>query len=123
MTRLLRLGLSLVIGLTAVQPQEVSIRFVNIANDAKITFKHENGATPQKYMPETMAGGSIILDYNNDGWPDIFFVNGGSFADKQRAAAARHRLYRNNKDGTFTDVTAQTDIGVSGFGMGAWSAD
>jgi hypothetical protein len=103
--------------------QEHSVRFTNIATEAKITFKHENGATPQKYMPETMAGGSIILDYNNDGWPDIFFVNGGSVADKQKAAAARHRLYRNNKDGTFTDVTAQTGIGVSGFGMGACSAD
>ncbi|PYS37336.1 MAG: hypothetical protein DMG14_21630 [Acidobacteria bacterium] len=70
-----------------------------------------------------MAGGSMILDYNNDGWPDIFFVNGGSFTDKQKAAAARHRLYRNNKDGTFTDVTSSTGIGVSGFGMGACSAD
>ena len=103
--------------------QEMPVQFVNIASEAKVAFKHENGATPQKYMPETMAGGSMILDYNNDGWPDIFFVNGGSFADKQRAAGARHRLYRNNKDGTFTDVTAASGIGVSGFGMGACSAD
>jgi hypothetical protein len=115
-------GIRLVAFVSAAQ-QEHSVRFTNIAAEAKINFKHENGATPQKYMPETMAGGSIILDYNNDGWPDIFFVNGGSFADKQRAAAARHRLYRNNKDGTFTDVTAQTGIGVAGFGMGACSAD
>jgi hypothetical protein len=103
--------------------QEMPVRFVNIASEAKVAFKHENGATPQKYMPETMAGGSIIFDYNNDGWPDIFFVNGGSFVDKQKAAGARHRLYRNNKDGTFTDVTATSGIGVSGFGMGACSAD
>src|SRR5262245_18679240 len=74
-------------------------------------------------MPETMAGGSIIFDFNNDGWLDIFFVNGGSFADKQKAAAARHRLFRNNKDRTFTDVTSTAGIGVSGFGMGACSAD
>ena len=110
-------------GLVGAAPQEMPVRFVNIAADAKIAFKHENGASPQKYMPETMAGGSMILDYNNDGWPDIFFVNGGSFTDKQKAAAARHRLYRNNKDGTFTDVTSSTGIGVSGFGMGACSAD
>jgi enediyne biosynthesis protein E4 len=103
--------------------QQTHVQFVNIASEAKVAFKHENGATPQKYMPETMAGGSIILDYNNDGWPDIFFVNGGSFVDKQKAAGARHRLYRNNKDGTFTDVTATSGIGVSGFGMGACSAD
>jgi len=103
--------------------QETSVRFINIASDAGITFKHENGASPQKYMPETMAGGSIIFDYNNDGWPDIFFVNGGSFTDKQKAAGALHRLYRNNKDGSFTDVTSGSGIGVSGFGMGACSAD
>jgi hypothetical protein len=103
--------------------QEISIRFTNIASEAGITFKHENGASAQKYMPETMAGGSIIFDYNNDGWPDLLFVNGGSFTDKQKAAAARHALYRNNKDGTFTDVTSSSGISVSGFGMGACSAD
>ena len=103
--------------------QATSVRFINIASDAGITFKHENGASPQKYMPETMAGGSIIFDYINDGWPDIFFVNGGSFTDKQKAAGALHRLYRNNKDGSFTDVTSGSGIGVSGFGMGACSAD
>jgi len=103
--------------------QPPAVRFVNIATQAKITFKHENGATPEKYMPETMSGGSIIFDYNNDGWPDIFFVNGGSFVDKQKAAAARHALYRNNKDGTFTDVTMASGIVASGYGMGACSAD
>lgn len=103
--------------------QEPPIRFTNIAAEAGITFKHENGASAPKYMPETMAGGSIIFDYNNDGWPDLFFVNGGSFTDKQTAAGARHHLYRNNKDGSFTDVTTGSGIGVSGFGMGACSAD
>jgi len=111
------------VGFAGAAQQLAHVQFVNIASEAKVAFKHENGATPQKYMPETMAGGSIILDYNNDGWPDIFFVNGGSFVDKQKAAGARHRLYRNNKDGTFTDVTATSGIGVSGFGMGACSAD
>src|SRR6185436_18949752 len=101
------------ISLLAAQ-QPPAVLFVNVASEAKVVFKHENGATPQKYMPETMAGGSIMLDYNNDGWPDIFFVNGGSFSDKQKAAGARHRLYRNNKDGTFTDVTSSSGIGVSG---------
>jgi hypothetical protein len=123
MTRLLRLALALAIVSPAIKPQEVSVQFVNIASEAKIAFKHENGATPQKYMPETMAGGSLFLDYNSDGWPDIFFVNGGSFVDKQKAAAARHRLYRNNKDGTFTDMTSASGIEVSGFGVGACSAD
>jgi len=114
---------SLGVMLIHAREQEIPVRFTDIASASGITFKHENGASPQKYMPETMTGGSIILDYNNDGWPDIFLVNGGSFTDKQKAAGARHRLYRNNKDGTFTDVTAKTGIGVSGFGMGACSAD
>ncbi|HLH32872.1 MAG TPA: CRTAC1 family protein, partial [Terriglobia bacterium] len=67
--------------LIAAQQQDMPVRFTNIASEAGITFKHENGATPQKYMPETMAGGSIMFDFNNDGWPDLFFVNGGSFVD------------------------------------------
>ena len=105
-------------------PQQPSIpQFINMAAQANIAFKHESGATPEKYMPETMSGGSIFLDYNNDGWPDIFFVNGGSFIDKQKAAGAQHTLYRNNKDGTFTDVTAGSGIVPSGYGMGACSAD
>lgn len=109
--------------LIAARQQETPVSFTDITSQAGIVFKHENGPTPQKYMPETMAGGSIILDYNNDGWPDLFFVNSGSFTDKQKAAGARHGLYRNNKDGTFTDVTSGSGIGVSGFGMGACSAD
>ena len=49
-------------------------------------IKHENGASPDKHMPETMPAGALIFDYNNDGWPDLFFVNGGSFADRRVAA-------------------------------------
>ena len=106
-------------------PQQKSepVQFVNIAARAGVTYKHENGATPEKYMPETMASGALIFDYNNDGWADLFFINGGSFVDKRLAASARHRLYRNNGDGKFTDVTESSGIGVSGFGMGACSAD
>src|SRR5262245_30997804 len=99
------------------------VRFSNIVAEAGINFKHENGATPEKYMPETMAGGVVIFDYDDDGWPDIFFVNGGSFVDKPVAANAHHALYHNNRNGTFTDVTAASGIGVFGFGMGACSAD
>jgi hypothetical protein len=103
--------------------QEVSIRFVNVATEAGIDFKHQNGATPEKYMPETMAAGAAILDYDNDGWQDLFLVNGGSFVNKQVAASARHRLLRNAGNGKFADVTGSAGIGISGFGMGACSAD
>src|SRR5438045_2771247 len=82
--------------------QDTPVQFSNIAEKAGIHFRHENGATPEKYLPETMGAGGLFFDYNNDGWLDVFLVNGGSFKDAGRAAA-RHRLYRNNKDGTFTD--------------------
>ena len=100
-----------------------SLRFVNVADSAGVSFKHENGASPAKYMPETMAGGALIFDYNDDGWPDLFFVNGGSFADRRVASSARHRLYRNMANGKFADATESSGIGISGFGMGACSAD
>jgi hypothetical protein len=99
------------------------VQFASVAAEAGINFKHENGASPAKYMPETMAAGAVIFDYDNDGWQDVFFVNGGSFANKQTAASAKHRLYRNNRNGKFIDVTSTSGIEISGFGMGACSAD
>ncbi len=104
-------------------PQDTLVRFSNIAKESGIGFRHENGATQEKYLPETMGSGGLIFDYNNDGWPDIFLVNGGSFVDARIRARARHRLYRNNGDGTFTDATDVAGIGASGYGMGACSAD
>src|SRR6516164_511520 len=76
--------------------RELPVIFSNVTAQAGINFKHENGASREKYLPETMGSGVVVLDYDNDGWPDIFFVNGGSFADERAAARARHRLYRNN---------------------------
>lgn len=102
--------------------QNEPVRFVNVAEIVGVSYKHENGASPEKYMPETMAGGALIFDYDVDGWPDIFFVDGGSFADQRVAARARHRLYRNLGNGKFADA-GSSGIGISGFGMGACSAD
>jgi hypothetical protein len=104
-------------------PQDAPLRFSNVAKESGIDFRHENGATPEKYLPETMGSGGLIFDYDNDGWPDVFLVNSGSLLDARAAARAHHRLYRNNGDGTFTDTTAMAGIGVSGYGMGACSAD
>jgi hypothetical protein len=88
-----------------------------------IRFSHENGASPRKFMPETMGGGGLIFDYDADGWPDIFLVDSGSLVDPEAASRAGHRLYRNDLDGTFSDVTTGSGIGMSGFGMGACAAD
>ena len=103
--------------------QDSPVQFSNIAASAGIQFSHENGATPEKYLPETMSAGALFFDYDNDGWLDIFLVNGGSFSDAAKAARAQHRLYRNTGGGKYRDVTASSGIEVSGFGMGACSAD
>ncbi len=99
------------------------VRFTNVASESGIHFRHENGASPDKYFPEIMGGGAAIFDYDNDGWADLFLVDGGSFVDEGAAARARHRLYRNRGDGTFDDATAGSGVAVSGFGMGACAAD
>ncbi|HET9217532.1 MAG TPA: CRTAC1 family protein, partial [Terriglobia bacterium] len=74
-------------------------------------------------LPETMSAGALFFDYDNDGWLDIFLVNGGSFSDATKAARAQHRLYRNTGGRTYRDVSASSGIEVSGFGMGGCSAD
>lgn len=102
---------------------QTPVTFVDVAADAGLAFRQVNGATAEKYMPETMGAGALVFDFNSDGWPDIFLVNGGSFVDEQVAASARHGLFRNQGDGTFLDVSDTSDIGVSGYGMGACSAD
>ena len=107
----------------ATAAQQTMPQFENAAIPAGIAFSHENGATPEKYLPETMGGGVALLDYDADGWVDLFFVNGGSFADPAVAARARHQLYRNNRDGTFTDVSPDSGIRANGYGMGACAAD
>lgn len=103
--------------------QNLPVRFNNVAPKMGVTFKQENGASPEKPLPETMGSGAIIFDYDNDGRPDFFFVNGGSFVDQKVAAGARHRLYRNTGDGKFEDVTESSGIAISGFGMGGCAAD
>jgi enediyne biosynthesis protein E4 len=97
--------------------------FRDIAREAGVVVRHVNGASPDKHFPEIMGSGGLFLDVDNDGWIDIFLVDGGSIADSSVAATARHRLLRNRGDGTFEDITARSGIRHQGYGMGACAAD
>ena len=86
------------------------VAFENIAATSGITFMHVNGASADKYLVETMGSGAVFFDYDNDGWIDVFLVDGGSIADSTVNARARHRLFRNVGKGTIKDVTESSGI-------------
>src|SRR6184192_299475 len=91
-----------------------TIRFTDVTREAGIDFLHVNGSSPDKHLVETMGSGALFFDYDNDGWLDIFLVDGGSLADPAVAGKARHRLYRNRGNGTFEDTTARSNIRHTG---------
>jgi hypothetical protein len=99
------------------------VSFTDITRDAGIEFRHVNGASADKHLVETMGSGALFFDYDNDGWIDIFLVDGGSLADPAVAKQARHRLYRNRGNGTFEDVTTRSLIRHRENGMGACAGD
>src|SRR2546430_7969246 len=85
-----------------------------------LDFVLRNGATPEKHQIETMAGGVAVLDFDNDGHPDVFFANGATQPGLEKSSPAYwNRLYRNRGDGTFEDVTAKSGLQGAGFSIGA----
>src|SRR5918995_5828604 len=84
-----------------------------------ITWVHENAMSPERYLPETMGPGVAFLDYDNDGWMDVYLVNSGPSDFYKPDKPLRNALYRNNRDGTFTDVTEKAGVAGGTFGMGA----
>ena len=99
------------------------VRF-EIANaSAGLDFTHTSGASADKHLVETMGSGAVFVDYDSDGWLDVFLVDGGSFADPAVARRARHRLYRNRGNGTFEDATERSGIRHREYGMGACAGD
>ena len=100
------------------------ITFEDVAPRAGIDFVLRNSATPAKHQIETMVAGVAVLDFNNDGKLDIYFVNGAKIPQLEKIDAVYHnRLYRNNGDGTFSDVTARAGVAGAGYGMGVAAAD
>jgi hypothetical protein len=88
-----------------------------------ITWKHSNGRSPQYYLPETTGAGCAFIDYDNDGWLDIYLVNSGTCDFFDSKFPLRNALYKNNRDGTFTDVTSKAGVPGGGYGMGAAVGD
>jgi len=98
------------------------VRFVNVTDAAGIHFKH-NSAPEKKYVVESMSGGVALFDYNNDGCLDIYFTNALTVDTAHSPRSARSALYRNNCDGTFTDVTEGSGVAYPGWAMGVVAAD
>jgi hypothetical protein len=101
---------------------KVSVQFVDITRQAGIRFQHNSGAFGQKYLPETMGAGCAFVDYNNDGWQDILLINSMDWPDHKRRTSFP-ALYRNNKNGTFLDVTQEAGLTTEIYGMGTAIGD
>lgn len=121
---------SKLLGSTAAQSVSTQI-FEDITAKSGIRFKQESSRTSEKYLPESMGGGVAMLDYDNDGWLDLFFVNGAKLLDPMPPGALPdksdprywNRLYKNNRDGTFTDVTEKAGLQGRLYGMGVGTGD
>jgi len=101
------------------------IRFDDLAAAAGLDFTYENGATDDGFesLLEMNGGGIGILDYDNDGWPDIYFTQGGLLPPRVDGSSPTNRLFRNLGNGTFQDVTAQSGLGDSGYAQGVTVGD
>jgi enediyne biosynthesis protein E4 len=103
-------------------PASSPVTFRDITQKAGIHFVHNNAAFGKKYLPETMGPGVAFIDYDNDGWQDIFVVNGTDWPGRP-SKHSTPKLYHNNHDGTFTDVTHKASLDVELFGMGVAVGD
>jgi hypothetical protein len=100
------------------------ITFEDTLGASRIRFALRNSVSPQRYTIETMTGGVALFDYNNDGLLDIFFTNGAAIPSLEKTSEAYfNRLFRNNGDGTFTDVTERAGVKGLGYSMGVAAAD
>ena len=98
--------------------------FEEIAERAGLSFTSNSSPTPNKNQPETMVAGVGLLDYDNDGYLDVYFVNGAAIPSlKKEGAVYWNRLFHNNRDGTFTDVTEKAGVAGEGYGMGVAIGD
>ena len=118
------LGISLASSRLNLSFPPTAVKFTDIARSAGITFVHDNAASPEKYLIETMGAGCAWIDYDQDGLLDLYLVNSAATPLYTPKLPLRGALYHNNGDGTFTDVTARAGVGAEGlFGMGVAVGD
>ncbi|PYT94386.1 MAG: CRTAC1 family protein [Acidobacteria bacterium] len=103
-------------------PSNLGFRLTDVTSEAGIQFQHNSGAYGGKLLPETLGSGCAFLDYDADGWQDILLINGMDWPGHKRQRSTL-RLYRNNRNGTFTDVTKSAGLDVEMYGMGVAVGD
>jgi hypothetical protein len=101
---------------------EPAFRLTDITESSRMQFTHYSGAFGAKYLPETLGSGCAFLDYDGDGWLDVLLVNGMDWVGHKRVRSTL-KLFRNNRNGTFTDVTERAGLSVEMYGMGVAVAD
>ena len=108
--------------LSLATPANLGFQLVDVTAGAGLNFTHYNGAFGGKLLPETLGSGCAFLDYDGDGWLDILLINGSDWPGHQRRRSTLH-LYRNNRNGTFTDVTRAAGLNVEMYGLGVAVGD
>ncbi|GIW87921.1 MAG: hypothetical protein KatS3mg108_2245 [Isosphaeraceae bacterium] len=105
------------------EPVAQPIRFEDVAEAAGLRFRYECGQTPDLFIADTMGGGVGLIDYDGDGWLDVYFVNGCALPVRGDPPPAPNKLFRNRGDGSFEDVTESAGVAGRGYGMGCAVAD
>lgn len=103
--------------------QAPGFQLTDVTRGAGLTLRHNSGARGGKLLPETLGSGCAFIDYDADGWPDILFVNGRDWPGSRTRTRSTLQLYRNNRNGTFTDVTRTAGLDVELYGMGVAVGD
>src|SRR6266545_1918598 len=112
---------ALLAALLAVTLPHSSIKFTNVTAQAGIKFTHNSGRAGKKFLPETLGSGCAFFDADGDGWPDVLLIDSRDWSSRGRKSLSA--LYRNNKNGTFTDITPGSGLDVEMYGMGVAVAD
>jgi hypothetical protein len=115
------LGTLIAVAAIAAAPSGNNVKFTDITKAAGLNFTHNSGRAGKKFLPETMGSGCAFFDMDGDGWPDIILINSKDFTPRGRKSLAA--IYKNNHNGTFTNVTAGSGLDVEMYGAGVAVAD